>query len=556
MATADSPLRRTLQRTRDFLERCVRIDTRSLAVFRIVAALLILADLALRSRNFTYFYTDEGVVPRSLVYEASSDPGWSIYHLTTDPTLIAGLFVLQALFAIQLLVGYKTRLATIISFLFVVSLDHHNPFVLSYADTLFRLLLFWAIFLPLGERWSIDAVHAGREPRVYVASLASAFILGQMVYMYVTNGLIKSQSDVWGTADAAPLVLGLDEMTYLLGDTIREFQTLLGFGGVLWYYMLVFAWLLIVLRGRLRMAMVGLFVGGHLSFALTVRIGAFAYVALAGLVLFLQPQFWRDAAAILERLGLETERFAARTASLERLAARVPNPRIGGERTDQLRDHAYTASIGLIVATILFVAVVMGGNIGLVVAESVTDADESERALEYQVEDVVIETLTETDGVTHVESTASKLGIDQPIGWGVFAGPDPRTTDRYHVFAAETVDGEQLDIYNDRPLTYERPGQELQTQHGTYRERFYMNSVRSGHSSDLVAEHLAEHLCEQWTDNNDGELEAISMYVVNEQVTRETITDPTDRDRTASYIYRHGCGDNSPRIIQEPGDDL
>ncbi len=351
-------------------------------------------------------------------------------------------------------------------------------------------------------------------------------------------------------------MLGLDEMTYLLGDTIREFQTLLGFGGVLWYYMLVFAWLLLFLRGRLRMAMVGLFVGGHLSFALTVRIGAFAYVALAGLVLFLQPQFWRDTAALCERLGLETERLAARTEPLERLAARVPNPRIGGERATRLRESAYTVSIGLVLVTILFVAVMMVANIGFVVAESATGTDEPDRALEYQVEDAVQETLTETAGVTQVESTASKLGIDQPIGWGVFAGPDPRTTDRYHVFAAETANGERLDVYNDRPLSYERPGQELQTQHGTYRERFYMNSVRRGGTTDPVAEHLAAHLCEQWAADNGEELEAISMYVVNEEVTRETITDPTDRDRTASYFYRHGCGENSPRIIQEPGDGL
>ncbi len=51
---------------RAFLVGCVRIDTRTLAVFRIGVALLILANLLLRARNFSFFYTENGVVPQAL----------------------------------------------------------------------------------------------------------------------------------------------------------------------------------------------------------------------------------------------------------------------------------------------------------------------------------------------------------------------------------------------------------------------------------------------------------------------------------------------------------
>ncbi|MXV61541.1 HTTM domain-containing protein [Natronorubrum sp. JWXQ-INN-674] len=539
------------RRLRRFGRQCVRIDTRTLAVFRVFAALLIVADLFLRARNFSYFYTDRGVVPRSLVLETASTYPFSIYHLTTDPTLIAALFVLQGLIAIQLLVGYKTRLATILSFLFVVSLDHHNPFVLSYADTLFRLLLFWAIFLPLGERWSIDAVHADREPRPSVANAASALILCQMIFMYFTNGLIKSQSDVWTGGDAAPLVLGLDEMTFLLGDFVRQFSTLLEYGGLLWFVMLVTSPLLLLLRGRPRMLLAATFVAGHLSFALTVRIGAFSYVGIAGVTLFLQSQFWDDANAAARRVGvgIDGSRVATRTASLERLAARVPDYRLEGERILRLRRHAYTATLGIIVLTVLFVTSMLLFNL----APAATGAD-GEESFEDRIDGTIDETMTETTGVRQVQTVASSLGIEQPIGWGVFAGPDPRTTDRYYVFPAETESGERVDAYSERELTAERPHDELQKQYGTYRERFYMNSVRRGGFQNDVPVVLASHLCETWADEHGEELAYLNMYVIGEEITHETIHEPETRDREYTMIYSHGCGDNGTKAIELPAD--
>ncbi|MDJ1432804.1 HTTM domain-containing protein [Halostagnicola sp. A-GB9-2] len=549
--TTITSLRESGSRLRSRLRDGVRIDARTLAVFRVSIGLLVLADLFLRARNFGYFYTDGRVVPQSLVLETATTYPFSIYHLTTDPTLIAGLFVLQGLIAILLIVGYKTRLAAVLTFLFIISLDNHNPFVLSYADTLFRLLAFWAIFLPLGERWSIDAVHADREPRTAVASVASALILGQMVYMYFTNGLIKSRSDVWTSGDAAPLVLGLDEMTFLLGDTVRQFPVLLEYGGLLWFLMLVCSPLLLVLRGRPRMLLAGMFVAGHLSFALTVRIGAFSYVSIAGVLLFLQAQFWDDLGAVATRLGTGVPDIAARaTRRLEGIAGRVPNSGFADERKrlSLASGRAYSLSLGVVVVTVLFVATVLAVNVGGAALDV-----ESDQEFEERIEGSVHETLEEHRGVAQVETVASSLGIDQPVGWGVFAGPDPRTTDRYYVFPAETESGELVDVYNERPLAYDRPHDELQLQYDTYRERFYMNSVRrGGYGGNDVPGTLADSICEQWAGEHDEELVRLNMYVVEEDITHETIDTPGDRDREYTEFYRHGCGDNEPATVQPP----
>ena len=111
-----------------------------------------------------------------------------------------------------------------------------------------------------------------------------------------------------------------------------------------------------------------------------------------------------------------------------------------------------------------------------------------------------------------------------------------------------------LDVYNERPLTYERPADELQTQYDTYRERFYMNSVRRAATSNGNDAHveLAEYYCTTWADEHDVDLERVNMYWITEDVTMDTLDDPDERERDVSALYQHGCGDNEPAAIYPP----
>ena len=46
------------------LVRAFSIDLRTIALFRVLIGAIIIADLLLRSRDFTAFFTDAGVMPR------------------------------------------------------------------------------------------------------------------------------------------------------------------------------------------------------------------------------------------------------------------------------------------------------------------------------------------------------------------------------------------------------------------------------------------------------------------------------------------------------------
>jgi hypothetical protein len=291
------PVRAALNR----IKYMISIDSRTLALFRILMGLLILGDLMARASTFSMFYTEDGLAPQSLAQERTVDYAFSFFYFTTSTPVIAALFVVHGVIAVQLILGYKTRIATILSFLFVISLDNHNPLITSHADSLFRLIFFWAMFLPLGERWSIDAIQRGTPGRPVITNLASAAILFQMLYMYVVNAALKTQSDTWTDGTATPIVFGLDDMTYFLAVYLREFPTLLGYGGYLWFGMLLFSPLLMILPGLPRTLLTAMFVMVHFSFAVTVRIGGFGWVAIAGVILFLPSWFWDTLGRLVQR---------------------------------------------------------------------------------------------------------------------------------------------------------------------------------------------------------------------------------------------------------------
>ena len=506
----------------------ISIDSRTLALFRIAMGLLILGDLGARSSTFTMFYTEDGVSPQSLAEARTVENAFSFFYFTTSTPIIAALFVLHGLIAIQLIVGYKTRIATILSFLFVISLDNHNPLVTSHADSLFRLLFFWAMFVPLGERWSIDAIHRGTPGRKVVTNLATAALLVQMLYMYVVNGALKTQSETWTTGTATPIVFGLDDMTYFLAVYLRDFPTLLGYGGYLWFGMLLFSPLLMILPGLPRTIFALMFATVHFSFALTVRIGAFGWVGMAGVFLFLPSWFWDTLGKLAGRGGLFGSIVERGNAGLMRfgnaLAGILPPLRIPWEPPR-------------IAVSTVFYATLFVGILAVYVVSS---------TVHLHRWDIVQREPTTAE--YDIYEAAQAFRVNQAL-WTVFA-PNPRSDDRYYVFPARTADGEKLDVYNDREMTFERPFRELQHQYGNYRERFYMNSSRRDGDRGYVNPPLGDWICRKYEEEHGIELEVINMYEVVEWVTLDTITDIDNREREVRLYYQHGCGEHEAEELE------
>ena len=153
------------------LEGSFGIDLRSLALFRVALGIFILADLAVRAADLAVFYTDSGVLPRGVLIDHFKS-FWnfsvplidfsynvSIHLASGNVWFQAALFLIAAFFAVMLIFGFHTRTAVCVSWFLLVSLQVRNPLVTQGGDVLFRMLLFWSMFLPLGQGTPSTALY-------------------------------------------------------------------------------------------------------------------------------------------------------------------------------------------------------------------------------------------------------------------------------------------------------------------------------------------------------------------------------------------------------------
>ena len=329
MAQTDSKKRDTVKRlagrAQDGIARRLSIDRRALALFRVGLGVVVLVDLFTRSFDFVAFYTDEGVLPASYL---ASDPlsSLSIHFLSGGFRFQAFLFALTAFFALLLVVGYRTRFATLVSFVLVTSLQEYNPYVLNAGDSLLRWYLFFGIFLPLGARWSLDTLKHGTPETNRVENIAAGSALLYAVMIYTVNGTSKLTSDAWTSGEAVANVMNTDKYTVLLGNHIGGFTELLVFFNWAWLALLTVSVLLVLLTWWLRFFLAGAFIAAHTSMFLTMQLGIFPLIAVSILVLFLPPVFW-DRVEYLTRRFDVSEDHARRLRSYLWLDAEPLTPR-------------------------------------------------------------------------------------------------------------------------------------------------------------------------------------------------------------------------------------
>ena len=172
-------------------EEILGIDLRSLALFRIALALLLLVYLSVLATDLTLFYTDQGVLPRSLLFETYPYPRIDLHSINGSTSFVAFLFLIQMTLAVFLLVGWKTGIVTALSWLLLTSLHARNPMLLHSGDYLLRILFFWSLFLPLGARFSLDRLlHPSSEKlpaRVFSAGSAALLIQVFLVYAFAAH---------------------------------------------------------------------------------------------------------------------------------------------------------------------------------------------------------------------------------------------------------------------------------------------------------------------------------------------------------------------------------
>ena len=141
---------------RPFWESLFGVDLRSLALLRIGVSLCLLHDLWDRFPDIVAFYTDAGAFPREALYQLEKHDAWpypSLHALSGSYSWELFLFGVQALVNLSYLIGYRTRLCGILSWVLLVSLQNRNHLILHGGDQMVRHLLFWSLLVPVGARF-------------------------------------------------------------------------------------------------------------------------------------------------------------------------------------------------------------------------------------------------------------------------------------------------------------------------------------------------------------------------------------------------------------------
>jgi hypothetical protein len=188
------------------------VSARPVAIFRIALASVVLLDLLERLRDFHTFYTDRGLFPRSVALgDAWLSVDWSIFELTGSGWGVGVLYALGLLATAALLLGYRTRAANILTWIFLTSLQRRNSFVLDGSDTVERVLLFWLAWADSGAQLSLD-VRLGRQMRNdAVQALPVRLIQMQIAAIYFFAAIEKSDV-AWYGGGALERILQNPEM--------------------------------------------------------------------------------------------------------------------------------------------------------------------------------------------------------------------------------------------------------------------------------------------------------------------------------------------------------
>lgn len=484
-------------RLRQAARRRVRIDTRALAAHRVALGLLLLADLLLRARSLTAFYTDAGVLPRSalLVRDAQLHP--SVHVVFGDVWGQALLFCLAGAFALALVMGYQTSLATFGSWVLLVSLHNRMPGVLNGGDVLLRLLLFWALFLPLGARWSVDSRQQGSGVSS-VASVASAAVLLQVVLMYLTNGAMKSAGEFWLAGTGIEYAFSLDQFTVLLGDYITAVPAVLHAADYLWLVLVFGSFLLVVFTGRRRTAFVLLLGGMHLGMLLTMRLGLFPLISMAGLLVFLPSTVW-DTFEVRAHLTRPVHRLDAWHDALARWLPTV-SVRDVPSGLSRWVDRMRTA------VPVVFLVLVLLWNVHFLGYTEIAGHDTVPETAEPAIE------LTRTDQY-----------------WSMFA-PDPYRTDGWVVAPGVLASGERVDAFHGGAVTFERP-RDVSATYPSARWRKYL--VGLWKHDTAARERFATFLCTRWNERHETTLQTVTVFFVEEHTRIDGGEEPIERVRLA-----------------------
>lgn len=147
-------------------DRYLSADVRWLGIFRVALGTLLVVEVLRRWYYAPAFYTNDGLLPNH--YSLFAPMGrnvFSIYHAFSSYGEVSVAFLLTLFVFLAFTAGYRTKLFHALSALCITSLNARNLFVENGGTVVVNILTLYTLFLPLGARFSLDAVRESLKRR-------------------------------------------------------------------------------------------------------------------------------------------------------------------------------------------------------------------------------------------------------------------------------------------------------------------------------------------------------------------------------------------------------
>jgi len=290
-------------------------DPRSLGCLRIALALVLTLDVLLKFPEVTAHFSNTGWLTNHFaLFRPMSAYPFSVYFAFNSPLEVKLLLGLHLLVCLLLLVGYRTKLMQILALLLTTSLNSRNVMLENGGSVVLNILLTWTLFLPLGRRFSVDALreslalrhetseaalnerdNPARDVRPAV-SLAVTALLLQWAVIYFFNTLQKNGAP-WRDGTAVHYFLQQDRLVTWLGAWLRGALPLTVIKGLTFTTLVIEGSLPLLLLSpwRPQVTRVLAFAAAallHASIDSVLQLGVFSWAMLVAFVAFLPAEFW------------------------------------------------------------------------------------------------------------------------------------------------------------------------------------------------------------------------------------------------------------------------
>lgn len=216
--------------------------------------------------------------------------------------MIAACMIVWMIALVCLLVGFQTRVAAVIAWIFSTSFANVHPHIDNAGDTIRGIVLFYLILCPCGAVWSVDSLlrrRFSRKPRpegaaVEVSAWPMCLLFMQLVVMYFLNGVYKVFTEDWRLGRTLYFVMNdttLTRFAYTELPITYEMTRWLTWSVLAWE--LSFPVLAINKYTRILALIFG--VGFHLGIGISMDLGFFVPYALSIYLLFVPWERWADA---------------------------------------------------------------------------------------------------------------------------------------------------------------------------------------------------------------------------------------------------------------------